>query len=313
MRPLVIGDLCGDLLIPYGYTKKNLAGLSKGSGDHIPQVVFRHGGTCANTASILAKLGDHPLFVTDACSDSNGIWLKEQLEAEGVDFTYCPVSEGTTMLCIAVMDENNEALIFPWLPPGSRYPTFSDKSFNEQLYHQQCLVFIGGMVMQNDAASMNAVCAFAEKMKAGGSVIAFDLNTRAETYGMSEERKKAYLRMLHTSDLVFGSGYKEFAPFVKSDTLQDAAEELAAAVPAVIARNGSDPVYVVHQGTCTAVPVESVHPVNTVGAGDAFNGAYLHAFLNGKDPVSCTEYACRIAAWVITHKEHLSVPEDHSL
>lgn len=63
-RILCIGDLCADLIIPYGEAKRNLALIRQGIIGS-SQVELRSGGTAGNTAAVLGKLGERPVFVTD--------------------------------------------------------------------------------------------------------------------------------------------------------------------------------------------------------------------------------------------------------
>ena len=72
MRPLLVGDLCADLILPYGEVLKSLKTIKDGNFKK-NDVIFKHGGTIGNTSSIMARLNDHPLFVTDLCADSIGI------------------------------------------------------------------------------------------------------------------------------------------------------------------------------------------------------------------------------------------------
>lgn len=309
MKICCIGDLCADLILPYGEVKKHLSNLKKGSVDY-SEVQFLQGGTCGNTSAVLGKLGAKPYFVTDLCGDRNGRFLRDEMIACGVDMSWSKENpDKANMICIAVIDENNERVIFPWLPPGSDYPKFSAENLS-LIPKEEMLVFSGGMVMNNDPESMNAVCEKAEELKKAGSTIVFDLNVRAETYGMNRERRSAYERMLETSDIVIGSGIEEFTAVTGALSVDEAVSMLASDKHTVIARDGRKPVIVAKGKTRISVPTEAVFVSQTIGAGDTFNAGFLYAINKGLDIASAVSFANGIAAYMISTYGHLPVPSD---
>ncbi|TVT38948.1 sugar kinase [Amycolatopsis rhizosphaerae] len=63
--------------------------------------------------------------------------------------------------------------------------------------------------------------------------------------------------------------------------LSDAAAHLAALGPTVVIKNGADGAIAHHRGETVTVPASPVTPLDTVGAGDSFNAAFLAATLRG--------------------------------
>jgi fructokinase len=43
-----------------------------------------------------------------------------------------------------------------------------------------------------------------------------------------------------------------------------------------------------------------VQAVSTVGAGDSFAAAFLTRYLNGKDILSCMQFAAKVSAFVVS-------------
>ncbi|MFJ6823203.1 carbohydrate kinase family protein [Streptomyces niveus] len=76
-----------------------------------------------------------------------------------------------------------------------------------------------------------------------------------------------------------------------------AAAELSRRFPLVVVTLGPDGALVAADGAVTArVPAARARAVDSTGAGDAFNGAFLAALLAGSDPVTAAAAGCRAGA-----------------
>ena len=330
-RIICIGDLCADLIVPYGEARRNISAIRSGELKS-QSVELRSGGTVGNASVVLGKLGSEPIFITDLCDDGLGRFLRSEMERHGVDMSYAPEGERGAMVCIAVLDDQGDRTMFSWLPPGAGYPTFSESSFSEDLFSMDAVLFTGGMTLSNDVPSMDAVYSFIKRMKQEtDSVFVFDLNARIESYGLDETRRHYYDLYIELADVVLGSGLEEFGPIAGGADFRDCALRLSAGWGAdrlpsgrrlVIARDGAGPVLIAGAGSCVdspddeavmTVPVEPVRVISTVGAGDAFDAAFMHAMNRGVDVQGCVAFANRIAGHVISHEGQLEVGEDITL
>lgn len=383
-RIICIGDLCADLIIPYGEYKAYISALKEGDIKS-RDVELRSGGTVGNTCRVLGRLGSKPYFITDLCEDSLGRFLRGEMEKDGVDMSLSPVGSYGAMVCIAVLDEGGDRTMFAWVPPGSRYPTFSEESFSEELYKEDALIFTGGMTLNNDPDSMEAVLRFIKRMKKEtNSEFIFDLNARIESYGLNEVRKHYYDEFIALSDIVLGSGIEEFGPISGKTTLMEAGRYLASFKASdeygcrkgpmeapcefvgmtsdeaniknnmtdavkhssshrgrtVILRDGAEAVLIISRKSdegaaegaiqekmpsgsdrnfsgedmergesfiIETVPVEPVKVVSTVGAGDSFDAAFIHAYNRGLPIRSCVAFSNKVAGHVISHEGQLDV------
>ena len=111
---LCFGDICPDLLIPYG------AAHIAGSRPSDTRVRFSHGGSAANTASGLGRLGIPVLFAGSAGEDGFGRALRRGLEEDGVD-TRCLklYPELMTMEVLIVVDAQGERTPFAFPQTGA--------------------------------------------------------------------------------------------------------------------------------------------------------------------------------------------------
>ena len=117
--------------------------------------------------------------------------------------------------------------------------------------------------------------------------------------------------MIAMSDLVLGSGSDEFSQVTGYAGQMAAAEVLldrmcgndrSGRPKTVIARDGADPILVLSAGQHkeTWIPVKPVKPVSTLGAGDAFDGAFIHALSGGTTVQEAARAASDYAGRVIS-------------
>ena len=317
MSVICVGDLCCDLIVPYGGMRAALArgDFSKKTADSM-LVRMQCGGSVANVARNIGKLSDpesRPLFITPLKLDELGLYLEGEMEKAGVDMSGAVPCDRSNMYCIAVLDESGERTMFCFVPPWADYPHFTADSFrNAPKAERGDIVFTSGMAFLDDAANNAAVLTFFKEQKEHGATVIFDLNVRAESYGYAGERKASMEQMIAMSDLVLGSGSDEFSQVTGHPGQMAAAEVLmdrmcgkdrSGRPKTVIARDGADPILVMSssgQQRDTWIPVRPVKPVSTLGAGDAFDGAFIHALSGGSTVQEATRAASDYAGRVIS-------------
>ena len=289
MEILCIGDLNGDLIVPYGKA------LKQTKGEDPVVVSFRVGGSVSNTAQYLGYLGDRPHFVGDLCGDSIGRACRDELYKLGVDLSYSVEGSNVAMLCVAVTEENGDRLILPWFPPGSTVPHLTERSFSK-IPRKDYFLFSGGMMMNNEEETMASVTAFFREMKeATNSRLLFDLNLRIESYGLDAIRRHYYEEMLSLCDVIIGNYEGELRFFTSSSDKEAGCLELGKD-KIVICHDGTNDILAVDHGTSFRIPVEAVEVRHTIGAGDVFNAGLIHGFSMGMDTrhaVECGAYHAR--------------------
>ena len=308
MKILCIGDLNADLLLPYAEAKKKI--LNKNLDSSNPSsVTFQGGGSVANTCRVLGKLGEKPYFITDLCKDSIGSFLKEEMEQFGVNMSYSKEGDNSAIVCIAVVEEDGNRVIFPWLPPHADLPHFKKESFTN-IPLDDYIVFTGGMVLNNDTETMQSIYDFIHKLKdKTNSKFIFDLNMRKETYGLSEERKHFYHLYSSLADIILGSGEDEYCPLTDENDMHDAIHSFDSN-QMVIARDGDKPIHIVYKEKERIIECNKVNVIHTIGAGDTFDGAFIHAYNRNYSLEECVSYASFVASYMISHTGYLTLPED---
>jgi len=308
---ICVGDLCADLIIPYGEAKNTIDNIKQDPTNINEQKVsFRSGGSVGNTAKVLGKLKQNPIFITNVGNDRVGQFLKQEMEDNNVNMDFSTTTDKGAVVCIAVLDNMGDRTMFTWIPPWSALDHYTSHSFPKDLYKKPAIVFSSGMSLTNNIESGNALLDFFRCMKENQSILVFDLNIRAESYGYQPGRRQLFEQVLQYADIILGSGIEEFGQITGKTNMKEAVESIADKGRCIIARDGGNPVLIQEGDTQSTVEINPVTPVNTVGAGDTFDAAFLMALRQGRDIKDCVLFANKIAGYMISRKEHLAIPDN---
>lgn len=162
-------------------------------------------------------------------------------------------------------------------------------------------IFFSGITLAIlPAAARNVFLGEMAKAKADGKAVAFDSNIRLRLWPESSELQQAIAAAAYAATLALPTGEDEFAIFGDRCAEDVAARYRGWGMSEVVVKCGSDPALIVHGGGDLRIgPSEKVTPVDTTGAGDSFNGAYIAARLAGETPESAGRRAHANAARVI--------------
>jgi sugar/nucleoside kinase (ribokinase family) len=297
---LCVGDACADVVIPYGAAKKGRDAAAE----------FVCGGTAANTASGLGRLGADCAFLGKAGDDYFGRAMKDALEKDGVDTEHFLLDRNlSSVMILAVIDENNDR--FPFLMPREKpsHLEFYDADLPDGLLDGAAFVHTTGLMLFEEPAA-GTVCRFMEKCAARGVAVCLDVNLRIETVN----RNRGYLyRAMECADYLLGSGPDELAPLAGIADPLEAARSLVTEKRAVICRLGDrGSVAFDRSGAygCGAFPVEVE---DTLGAGDAFNSGFLWALAGGKSLRDANAAGCADAALNLTKRGARNCPDEKEL
>lgn len=309
-----IGDLNGDVIVPYGTMRRRVTAISQNrDAGRTPTVSLKPGGSVANTCIALGKLGMHPVFLSKIGKDGCGRYLLEELSKKGVDIDGIIRQDKKTFLTIVILDEEGERTMFPWNPPGAGEGHFEEGELPEKLCEKCCWLHTSGLALKGEGIHEKVIASFVGACKKAGAKVSFDLNIRAESFGYTEGRRKIFEEIAGMSDVVFGSGMEEMGVYTGIYDLKKAAYAVAERSRQVIVRDGSNPVIGINEGKISYFPVYPVRQVQTIGAGDAFNGGFIAASTQGMPFEEAVAWGNVCAAYTVSHEEALAIPDQGEL
>lgn len=304
MTVLVIGDANVDLDIRLPED----AGVQE-HGNPDPRLFG--GGSAANTAAALARLGVATRFVGAVGDDAFGRFAVTSLEEAGVDASGMVVApELPTVTVITVKQPDGERLIYVWPPSGGAHAALEPGTAVAALAGVSWL-HVSGICLRVSPAR-EALLTAMERARTMGVPVSFDLNLRLENWGWGDGFRGVVMSGIQHSDVVLGSGKDEIGALVGEGTPTAAAAALATVDASgnrvVVARLGSGGAVASSRGGVVAEPGVDVEVVDTVGAGDAFNAGFIAAQLDGEDLATSLRMGNAVAGLAIGRPGARSTP-----
>lgn len=247
-----------------------------------------YGGDSLNTAIYLARLGHGPHYVSALGSDPYsddmlGAWIDE-----GVDVRFV-LRHPTRLpgLYAIQTDEKGERQFHYWRESSAA------RSFFQLPGHQDALAFaesadwlyLTGITLSIfDPHSQEGLIERASRVKKHGGEVVFDPNYRPRGWNGPHDAIRAFERLAPHVTIALPTIDDENLLYGVQTAEAHAARWHAAGVRLVILKHGPAGATVHQPGEeSRAVPVlRPVSPIDTTGAGDSFNAAFLAARLAGK-------------------------------
>lgn len=163
------------------------------------------------------------------------------------------------------------------------------------------LIYFSGITLAIlDQEARSTLLAALRDARSGGSLVAFDPNYRARLWPSSAAARSVIADALAVADIALPTFSDEAQLFGDADPRSTVARLGSAGVAEIIVKDGPEAALVGGADEATRVEATTVsRPVDTTGAGDAFNGAYLAARLQGASPIDAAGRAHHVAGAVI--------------
>ena len=315
---LCVGDCNADIVIVkrQGQTEQNAAEQLLGGKTAIPQgqTAISPGGTVANTASGLARLGVPVSVAGCVGQDSFGRFSLKTLEEDGVDTSLMrPVPDAFTMLTINVEDEQRKRELSAVYPEtGAAYSLFERSDIPDRTLFRFGMLYTSGIILSAEPSGAVMLDCMA-RCRRMGIPVAFDINLRVSAHGWDSRLEEKFLQAVELSDIVFGSGEEEYAVLYRSADYQAAAATLGESGKLAVCKNGAADTLAFQNGKRWTAPVFPVEVVDTLGAGDAFNAGFLAALRQGLSMDACLAWGNGAAACSIQKLGARNCPDKAAL
>ncbi len=277
-RPVVVvGDANVDMVI-------RLPDRSKGKQPDMAVSVPKlyGGGTAANTAVAVARLGVQTAFVGGLGDEGYGRMVRDELREEGIDLSGLRIiPDSFTPMVIAMIEPDGERLIVVWPPERGADTQFAPEDLHEDQIAGAAWLHTTGMCLRASPVRETVLRAMQIASEAGVPV-SLDLNLRLELWGWRDHIRETIEQAIALSSVVIGSADEEIVPVARVASVEAAARLLSGGQRLVIARRGQQGVLAVSPDGTLDVPAYPTQVVDLLGAGDAFDGGFIAARIAGR-------------------------------
>ena len=274
------------------------------------------GGDTLNTALYLARLGLDVSYITALGDDPFSEQMISAWQAEGIDTSLIPrLTNRLPGLYAIHTGEAGERSFHYWRDRSPvrelmDLPEFS--SIAAALSESDYLYLTGISLSLFTERGRERLLRTIDKLKDNGGKLIFDSNHRAQRWPNSEAARQAYEQVLSKADIVLSTWEDEQQVF-GDDSVASCIQRLhGMGVPEIAIKAGTDGCYIsTHPEKAPRhfELAESEDAVDTTGAGDSFNAAYIASRLKGHSFCQSVARAQQLAAVIVRHPGAIIAPE----
>ncbi len=257
------------------------------------------GGSSANMAVGLARLGARVGILAALGTDSLSDFLLDFLRSENVDTSRVQRAPGFL-----------PSLAFTELNPPDRFPQVfyrRDPADTQVHLGEQDLAYVASarMFITNGTSlcaspSRESTYRALERAKATGRRTVLDVDYRSMSWRSPGDAGLAVRLALPFVDVLIGNEI-ELKLVAASDDLDQAIDKLRkAGLPMLVSKLGDHGTRVWTEGESVFLAPYSVQVRSTIGAGDGFAAGFLYALLRGMPVLDCLHYGNAAAAIVVS-------------
>lgn len=262
------------------------------------------GGSPANTAVGLARLGKKCGFFARVSDDRFGDYATEYLKKEGVDVSHvrrCEHGEKIGLTFTEILDENTSSILMYRnkiadlaLEPGD---------IDEEYLKSAKALLISGTALAESPSREAALKAAALAKKHGVKLI-FDVDYRPYNWKCEDEITTYYRLIARDADVIQGS--REEFDLTERFSGLDGSDEASAAywigqgVRVVVIKHGKEgSTAYTDDGKAYKIKPFPVKALKSFGGGDGYSSSFLNGLLEGWDMMDCLEHGSASAAMLV--------------
>ncbi len=240
-------------------------------------------GDTFNTAVYLARLGIDVQYITALGDDPFSARIAIALQAENIDTSSVIIIPHKTPGLYAIdLDPYGERAFTYWRSDSAAkqfFNTLGVKKIINDMTNANILYLSGITLSIFDEASRTEITKLLKTIHSAGGQIVFDTNYRVSGWKNRAMAISAVEAIMPFVTIALPTWEDEKKLFNDDNVEACAARWHAAGAHEVIIKAGSQGAYSVK--TSWVAPPRALKPIDTTGAGDSFNGAYLAARISG--------------------------------
>ena len=237
------------------------------------------GGSSANVASGLARLGLKVSFFGSLGNDMYGKYVINEMNSEGIDTSNIELlDEFNTAMVIGVVEKSSERSLFVWPPKNGAHNKYILNNRSKKKVLDCDWLHVSGISLRFSPVRETMIEAM-KLCKEKNKIVSFDLNLRTELWGFDERFRKVVLEAVSNSSIIFGNLREELLYLF--DENEDSLYKNLDDDQVLICRDGENGALGITVRKKVKSDAVSITPFDSVGAGDAFNTGFIYTFSKG--------------------------------
>jgi len=246
-------------------------------------------GAESNLAIGLCRLGCLAGWFGRVGDDPLGLGVLDTLRGEGVDVSRAAV-DGDANTGVLVRDTHGERRIdVVYARHGSAGSRLSVADIDQAYLASARVLHVTGITPALSRTAREATAEAVRLAADAGVAVCFDPNLRRRLWPDMDVARRMLLPLLESAQIVL-AGHAEAMALTGQATPGKAGRWLADhGAMTVAVKLGADGALGIRDGQSYHGQALAVHPVDPIGAGDAFDAAFLAAWLRGADLADCVD------------------------
>ena len=252
------------------------------------------GGSAGNTMIALAQLGEKSFYSCKVGNDRNGEFFVSELLKTGLDTNLSKgLPQGKTGQCMVFVTPDAERTMNTHLGITE---TFSEDEIDFDSLKDSSILYVEGYLVTSKTGRAAAIKAIRFARENGVKTALTFSDPSMPTYF-----KDGLIEMFDGEKLdILFCNKDEILAFTGEDDISKALSSATEFAHQVVMTNGAEGALFYANGETISANAPKVQPVDTIGAGDLFAGAFLYSFNQGYDVKKCLSFSCACASKVVT-------------
>lgn len=303
-KVVIVGDASVDIIVQYPIFLNE-----KRTNVEYRTPYLIGGGTAANTAVALARLGIQTSFVGTVGNDQYGRYIVDDFKKEGVGMENLTIdNDVNTVGVFAFVDEHGERYLWGWPRTKQSFKKLELENVNFDLIKDADWIHSTGMVFVDDTSARSTILSIFKYANENGIRTSFDLNLRVNGGKIDEAYRESILSIAALSNVILGSAEEEIFCLGNHANWMDTARDLAQENRIVIARLGSNGSMAFTTDEEFYSDAFTVDVVDTIGAGDVYNAGFIAAQISGYSLQKSLDWGNAVSGFTVAKEGARSSP-----
>lgn len=261
------------------------------------------GGSPANIAVGMARLGKKVGFIGTVSNDQFGRYVTNYFKNEGIDTSNIAIAQHGESLGLTfteILSPTNSSILM--YRNGIADLALSTEDIHEDYIKSTKSIVISGTALAASPSREAALLAL-EYAKLHNTVVIFDIDYRSYNWKSKEEMLVYYSMVARSSDIILGSKEEfDFMEFSADKSDKEIADRwIACENKIVVIKHGKDgsTAYTAEGGMYKIKPFP-VKSLKSFGGGDAYASSFLYGLMEGWEVIDCLEFGSAAAAMLVS-------------